>query len=191
MRYDDDTALVAVFWKEHFMSHTSRSLMSRLAAATALASTFVMAAPAQAADVGVSISVNQPGFYGRVDIGDQRPVLIYPQPIIIHQGPYSVRQRPIYMRVPPGHYKQWARYCGQYNACNQPVYFVKDGRPHPNAYAPSPRHDDHHRMDRRDDRRDDRHDHRHDHRDDRRDDRGHPGKGHDKDRGHGHGNGHR
>ena len=50
--------------------------MSRLAAATALASTFVMAAPAQAADVGVSISVNQPGFYGRVDIGDQRPVLI-------------------------------------------------------------------------------------------------------------------
>ncbi len=173
------------------MSHTSRSLMSRLAAATALASTFVMAAPAQAADVGVSISVNQPGFYGRVDIGDQRPVLIYPQPVIIHQGPYSVRQRPIYMRVPPGHYKQWARYCGQYNACNQPVYFVKDGRPHPNAYAPSRRHDDHHRMDRRDDRRDDRHDHRHDHRDDRRDDRGHPGKGHDKDRGHGHGNGHR
>ena len=51
--------------------------MARLAAATALASTFVMAAPAQAADVGVSISVNQPGFYGRVDIGDQRPVLIY------------------------------------------------------------------------------------------------------------------
>ena len=118
------------------MSQQSRSLMGRLAAATALAATLVMSAPAQAADVGVSISVNQPGFYGRVDIGDQRPVLIYPQPIVIHQGAYTTYQRPIYMRVPPGHYKQWARYCGQYNACNQPVYFVNGGRPHPNAYAP-------------------------------------------------------
>ena len=172
------------------MSHAPRSLMARPAAAAALASTLVISAPAQAADVGVSISVNQPGFYGRVDIGDQRPVLIYPQPVIIHQGPYSTRQRPIYMRVPPGHYKQWARYCGQYNACNQPVYFVNGGRPHPNAYAPTPRRDDH-RMDRRDERRGDRWDDRHDHRDDRRNDRGHPGKGKDKDRGHGNGHGHR
>ncbi|MDX9844804.1 MAG: hypothetical protein RBT42_13740 [Aquabacterium sp.] len=165
------------------MSHAHRSLMARLAAAAALASTLVISAPAQAADVGVSISVNQPGFYGRVDIGDQRPMLIYPQPVIIHPGPYSTRQRPIYMRVPPGHYKQWTRYCGQYNACNQPVYFVNGGRPHPNAYAPTPRRDDH-RMDRRGDRWDERRDHRHD-------DRGHPGKGKDKDRGHGHGHGHR
>ena len=115
------------------MSQQSRSLMGRLAAATALAATLVMSAPAQAADVGVSISVNQPGFYGRVDIGDQRPVLIYPQPIVIHQGAYTTYQRPIYMRVPPGHYKQWARYCGQYNACNQPVYFVNAG-----AITPTP-----------------------------------------------------
>lgn len=167
------------------MPQQSRALMGRLAAATALAATLVMSAPAQAADVGVSISVNQPGFYGRVDIGDQRPVLIYPQPIVIHQGAYTTYQRPIYMRVPPGHYKQWARYCSQYNACNQPVYFVNGGRPHPNAYAPTPRRDDH-RMDRRDDRRDNRWDDRRD----RHDDRGHPGKGKDKDRGHGNGKGH-
>lgn len=173
------------------MSQQPRSLLASLAAAAALASTLVLTAPAQAADVGVSISVNQPGFYGRVDIGDQRPVLIYPQPVIIHQGAYSSRQRPIYMRVPPGHYKQWSRYCDRYNACNQPVYFVNGGRPHPNAYAPTPRHDDQ-RMYQRDDRRDDRWDDRRDRRDDRRDDdRGHPGKGRDKDHGHGHGHGHR
>ena len=112
-------------------------------------------------------------------------MLIYPQPIVIHQGAYTTYQRPIYMRVPPGHYKQWARYCSQYNACNQPVYFVNGGRPHPNAYAPTPRRDDH-RMDRRDDRRDNRWDDRRD----RHDDRGHPGKGKDKDRGHGNGKGH-
>lgn len=179
------------------MSQASRTLMAHLAAAAALASTLVMSAPAQAADVGVSISVNQPGFYGRVDIGDQRPVVIYPQPVIIHQGPYSARQRPIYMRVPPGHYKQWARYCGHYNACNQPVYFVNGDHRYPHVHAPAPHRYDP-RMDRRDDRRDDRWDDRRDRRDDRqderrirrddrRDDRGQPGKGN----GHGHGHGHR
>ena len=174
------------------MPKQSRSLMAQLATAAALASTLVMTAPAQAADVGVSISVNQPGFYGRVDIGDQRPVLIYPQPVIIHQGAYSARQRPIYMRVPPGHYKHWARYCDQYNACNQPVYFVNGGRPHPNAYAPTPRYDDHDRMERRDDRRNDRWDDRRgDRRDDRDDDQGYRGRGKDRDHGNGHGHGHR
>lgn len=79
---------------------------------------------AQAADVGVSVSVSQPGFYGRVEIGDRQPVLVYPQPVIIHPGPVTRVQRPIYMHVPPGHYKRWDRYCARYRACGQPVYFV-------------------------------------------------------------------
>ena len=33
------------------------------------ASTFI-GLPASAADVGVSVTVGQPGFYGRIDIGD-------------------------------------------------------------------------------------------------------------------------
>jgi hypothetical protein len=104
-------------------------------------------------DVGVSVSVNQPGFYGRVDFGNQPPpAVIYAEPVIIGPRPaYPVR--PIYMRVPPGHYKQWGRYCGRYQACNQPVYFVRDSAP---VY-----YDDHHHHDR--------HDHGHGH--------GH-GKGH-------------
>ena len=45
------------------------------------------ALPALAADVGVSVSVGQPGFYGRIDIGNvPPPVLIYPQPVVIQQG---------------------------------------------------------------------------------------------------------
>jgi len=49
-----------------------------IAAAIAAAT---IATPALAADVGVSISVGQPGFYGRLDIGDfPYPRLIYPQP---------------------------------------------------------------------------------------------------------------
>lgn len=49
--------------------------MRRLMFAAALAA---MTVPVFAADVGVSISIGQPGFYGRLDIGD------YPQPQLIY-----------------------------------------------------------------------------------------------------------
>ena len=41
--------------------------MKRFLSAAALAA---MTLPALAADVGVSISIGQPGFYGHIDIGD-------------------------------------------------------------------------------------------------------------------------
>lgn len=169
------------------MSYSSRTLMARLAAGAALAGA-LLAAPAHAAtDVGVSVSINQPGFYGRVDIGNQQPVLLYPQPVIIQSSPYGVRQRPIYMRVPPGHSKHWKRYCGRYNACGQPVYFVNPGSR--NHYQPVHDHDYRRderqyerQYDRRDERRDDWRDDRRDH--DRGGDRGH-GNGHGHGKGHG------
>jgi len=79
------------------------------------------------ADIGVSVSVGQPGFYGRIDIGSApRPAVIHAQPVIIHQPAVRVVQQPVYMRVPPGHAKHWAKHCGKYNACGQPVYFVQE-----------------------------------------------------------------
>lgn len=116
-------------------------------------------APAQAADVdvGVSISIGQPGFYGRIDIGSYPPpVLLYPQPVIIQPAPVAVVRQPIYLHVPPGHARDWRRHCGRYAACNQPVYFVQDRwyqevyvPQHRQRYAPPPpppsrkyRHDD-------------------------------------------------
>jgi hypothetical protein len=94
-------------------------------------------------DVGVSVSVGQPGFYGRIDIGSApRPAVIYSQPVIIHQPPVRVVQQPVYLRVPPGHAKNWSKHCGKYNACAQPVYFVQEewyqdkyGSPHGNQHA--------------------------------------------------------
>src|ERR1700738_3511397 len=62
------------------------------------------AAPAFAADVGVSISVGQPGFYGQLDIGNvPQPQLVYPQPVVIQRSPAFVSAPPIYLHVPPGH----------------------------------------------------------------------------------------
>jgi hypothetical protein len=86
-----------------------------------------IAVPALAADVGVSISVGEPGFYGRIDIGNfPQPQLIHPQPIVIQPVPVGVVRQPIYLRVPPGHQKNWRKHCATYNACGQPVYFVHE-----------------------------------------------------------------
>jgi hypothetical protein len=79
------------------------------------------------AEVGVSVSVGQPGFYGQLDIVNYpRPQVIYAQPTVIDVLPYKVYPAPMYLRVPPGHYNHWDRYCGHYNACARPVYFVQD-----------------------------------------------------------------
>ena len=116
--------------------------------------------------VGVSIGINQPGVYGRIDIGNfPQPQLIYAQPVIINRPVQYVQQQPVYLYVPPGHQKNWAKHCGSYNACGQPVYFVKEE-------WVRERYEDNHRGDRQD---------YEDH------DRGHgKGKGKDKDKGNKH-----
>jgi hypothetical protein len=86
-------------------------------------------APVMAADVGVSVSVSQPGVYGRIDIGNfPQPAVVVAQPVVIQQPRVVVAQpvQPVYMWVPPGHQKHWGKHCHEYNACGVPVYFVKD-----------------------------------------------------------------
>lgn len=101
-----------------------------------LSGVLLFGSAATAADVGVSISIGQPGFYGQLDIGDfPRPALLYPRPVIIeHVRPGYVAE-PIYLRVPPGYARNWSRYCGRYSACGRPVYFVQDSW-YNNVYAP-------------------------------------------------------
>ncbi len=150
----------------------------------ALALALCAMAPVMAeTNVGVSIGINQPGVYGRIDIGNDRygpPQLVYPQPVIIAQPAVVYERRPIYLYVPPAHQQNWRRYCGRYQACGQPVYFVQEQwvrnrwqHEHPGKGRHGWRNGP------------DRHD-RHDHRDrhDRHD------RGHGNGNGHGHGNGH-
>lgn len=153
-----------------------KAWITTTAAAVALAGGLSLTAPALAADVGVSISISEPGVYGRIDIGRfPQPALVLQQPVIVHQPAVLVgRPQPVYMYVPQAHRVSWRQYCGRYGACGVPVYFVQ----HPwyerqvkyVVQRDGPRRD-------WDDRRDDRRDW---------DDRdGHPGKGHGK----GHDNG--
>ena len=96
-----------------------------MTAAIAALSVTALSSQAVAADVGVSISVGQPGFYGQLDIGDYpQPQVLYRQPLIIDRVQYE--RAPIYLRVPPGHAKHWRQHCGEYNACGEPVFFVRD-----------------------------------------------------------------
>lgn len=102
---------------------------------------------ALAVDVGVSITVGQPGFYGRIDLGNApKPQLIFSSPVVIHMPAPHVVYQPMYLRVPPGHEKKWSKHCGKYNACGHPVYFVRDNW-YTDVYAPhyrqSHKDDDH------------------------------------------------
>lgn len=85
----------------------------------------LLAGAAQATDVGVSVQVGQPGFYGRIDIGNMAPPpVMVAEPVWVQRRPVHVE--PVYMRIPPGHQKNWAKHCSRYNACGTPVYFVRE-----------------------------------------------------------------
>ncbi|MBC7956593.1 MAG: hypothetical protein H7Y33_12080 [Cytophagales bacterium] len=94
--------------------------------ASAFAAAFAVTAASAQTSVGVSVGINQPGVYGRVDIGNMPPPpVVYVQPRYYGPPPVQVVQ-PAYLYVPPGHQKNWRKHCHRYNACGQPVYFVKE-----------------------------------------------------------------
>jgi hypothetical protein len=119
-------------FKQHGTGQNSMNLNNIFFGMALLAGT---ALPAHAGNVGVGvvIDINQPGVYGRVELGNRppppvyypQPVIIVPPPVYVTQQPTYVAPAPVYMKVPPGHQKKWAKHCYRYNACNQPVYFVQ------------------------------------------------------------------
>ena len=130
-------------------NHTRRCVTGLLVmAATALSSAGAVAQTT----VGVSIGINQPGVYGRIDIGNRPPpIVVNQQPVIIVQQPVAVVRQPIYLYVPPGHQKKWNKHCSRYNACGQPVYFVQEQwvverykNEHPGWQDARSEHDGHH-----------------------------------------------
>ena len=101
--------------------------MKKITTCLLIAGALASGAAVAQSSVGVSIGINQPGVYGRIDIGNYPPpVLVYPQPVIIAPPPVMVQRQPIYLYVPPGHQKKWGKHCARYNACGQPVYFVQE-----------------------------------------------------------------
>lgn len=134
----------------------------------------VSAAPALAADVGLSLNIGQPGFYGRLDIGDfPQPRVIYRQPRFIE--PSARNRAPIYLRVPDAHRRNWRNHCREYRACGERVYFVQDNW-YQHEYVP--RYQERY-VNHRDGRRDD---YRSNRRGDQRDNRRHKNRDYGRDR---------
>jgi hypothetical protein len=105
---------------------------------------------AQAQSVSVSAVISGevvPGVYGQVVLGNRPPPpVVYAQPVIVEPPAVAVTApvEPIYLHVPPGHAKNWRKYCHEYHACNRPVYFVRSAEYEP-GYRP--KHEDHGRHD--------------------------------------------
>jgi hypothetical protein len=138
--------------------------------------TLAASLPVLAADVGVSVTVSQPGVYGRIDIGRfPQPQVVVQQPVLVYHQPRHVQPpQPVYLWVPPGHQKNWSKHCGRYGACGVPVYFVRD-----DWYGQQikPKGEGRQGYEWRDDRRDDRQDN----------DRDNRGNGNGNGKGHGNG----
>ena len=79
------------------------------------------------AQVALSVQVGQPGYYGQINIGrSDGPQLVYPSPVTAYPQAWSQWRQPIYMLVPSFQVSNWGGYCNLYNACNRPVYFVRE-----------------------------------------------------------------
>ncbi len=71
-------------------------------------------------------NLGDPGYYGQIDPdGNNPPPVVYSTPIVVQPAP--VYYPPVYLRVPPMYYQNWPQYCGYYNACFYPVFFVQEG----------------------------------------------------------------
>jgi len=107
----------------------------KIITSTIFAALLLSSLAAQAAQPIINLSIGgeiSPGVYGQVQFGNAPPPpVFYPEPKIIVEQPASRRLEPIYLHVPPGHAKNWAKHCREYNACNRPVYFVKSAEYEP------------------------------------------------------------
>ncbi len=96
------------------------------------AAVLLSAAAASAQQASVTIDGPPlPGLFGRVQISANLPMppVYLPKPVVVSPPRVALPAppEPVYLWVPPGHRKNWKSYCGRYDACGRPVYFVQEG----------------------------------------------------------------
>ena len=76
--------------------------ISKLSIALGVAALSALAAQSAVAQ-NISLSINQPGVYGHIDICEPVPqrAWVNPRPVIITQTPVVYERQPIYLYVPP------------------------------------------------------------------------------------------
>ncbi len=85
----------------------------------------LLSAAAVPALAAVSVSIGDPNFYGRIDLGGgPPPAVINAQPV--YGSAQLESSEPVYLRVPGYEQADWGRNCYRYSACGRPVYFVHE-----------------------------------------------------------------
>ena len=69
----------------------------------------------------------RPGIYGRIVVKDKAPAppVIYPQPVLGTDRPPEPGAQAVYLYVPPGQVRKWKQNCTKWQACDQPVLFIR------------------------------------------------------------------
>jgi hypothetical protein len=111
----------------------TRQRISNMRLVSIVAVLFVGTGACRAGDLNIQVILSgevAPGVYGQVQLGNDRPPpLVYTQPMLIVAQPEP--PPPVYLHVPPGHARNWRKYCREYNACNRPVYFIRSAEYEP------------------------------------------------------------
>lgn len=78
------------------------------------------------AEVSVSVTLGEPEYYGRIELdeGYYRPRLVNDRPVVLDQRYRNMA--PIYVRAPRDQHSDWRQHCAKYDACERPVFFVRD-----------------------------------------------------------------
>lgn len=115
-------------------AHLDGMNRTALAAIGTLIAIAAVAAPALAQNDDLT-SLGQPGFYGRLELGDDspRPEIYFSEPRLVE--PVAEYEDSIYLRVRPGESREWQLRCHEYQACGRYVYFVNDDW-YTNVYVP-------------------------------------------------------
>ncbi len=81
-----------------------------------------------AGNYGLGVVIDDPAYYyGEVDVrAVPDPWLVYEQPVTIETTAATANVAPIYLYVPGDHHRRWFKHCHEYDACDIPVYFVKE-----------------------------------------------------------------
>lgn len=68
----------------------------------------------------------RPGIYGRIEVrGSTPPPVFYAKPVVASDHRAVVKAPPVYLYVPPGQVRKWQQHCAKWQACDEPVLFVR------------------------------------------------------------------
>lgn len=88
----------------------------------------------------LNLLLGDPNYYGRVLTPWWGSSRNWPQESLLDRRPVIANRRdsgrsPLYLRVPEDQARSWGRFCRRYDACDRPVYFVRDHW-YRNVYGP-------------------------------------------------------